>query len=84
VGHEEAEAGGDAGGDSDGEDEVEGGLNSEAAMRWVPDALQPGPCSDMYHKGSVDVIGMLVDIYGSTDLFLNEYRSLLSDKLLVN
>lgn len=25
---------------------------------------------------------MLVDIYGSTDLFLNEYRALLSDKLL--
>jgi hypothetical protein len=36
----------------------------------------------MYHKGSVDIIGMLVDIYGSTDLFLNEYRSLLSEKLL--
>ena len=32
----------------------------------------------MYHKGSVDIIGMLVDIYGSTDLFLNEYRALLS------
>ena len=35
-----------------------------------------------YSVGSVDIIGMLVDIYGSTDLFLNEYRSLLSDKLL--
>ena len=35
-----------------------------------------------YSVGTVDIIGMLVDIYGSTDLFLNEYRSLLSDKLL--
>lgn len=33
-------------------------------------------------QGSMDIIGMLVDIYGSKDLFLNEYRALLSDKLL--
>ena len=58
----------------------EGG--TEAAMYWMPDALLPGPCLDVYRKGSVDIIGMLVDIYGSTDLFLNEYRMLLSDKLL--
>ena len=80
---EEAGATVDGAADSDGDDEVEeDGAHSEAAMRWTPDALQPGPCSDLYHKGSVDIIGMLVDIYGSTDLFLNEYRALLSDKLL--
>jgi len=84
VGQGDGEGGGEgAAADSDGEeegDEEEGG--TEAAMYWMPDALLPGPCLDVYRKGSVDIIGMLVDIYGSTDLFLNEYRMLLSDKLL--
>lgn len=52
-----------------------------AASQWMPEPIAAGP-STAYHKGSIDIIGMLVDIYGSTDLFLNEYRVLLSDKLL--
>lgn len=52
-----------------------------AACQWMPEPIVAGP-STAYHKGSIDIIGMLVDIYGSTDLFLNEYRVLLSDKLL--
>ena len=31
---------------------------------------------------SADIISMLVNIYGSKELFVNEYRSLLSNRLL--
>lgn len=31
-----------------------------------------------------DILGMLVGIYGSKDMFVNEYRILLADKLLAN
>ena len=32
----------------------------------------------------LDVLALLVSIYGSTDLFVSDYRSLLADKLLAN
>jgi anaphase-promoting complex subunit 2 len=32
----------------------------------------------------LDVLALLVSLYGSTDLFVTEYRSLLADKLLTN
>lgn len=31
---------------------------------------------------SADIISMVVDIYGSKEIFVNEYRSLLADRLL--
>lgn len=31
-----------------------------------------------------DVLAMLVSIYGSTDLFVNEYRAILAEKLSTN
>jgi anaphase-promoting complex subunit 2 len=73
----------DWGEDVDDDGKGEGGADAAAAAAaWVPEPLQAGPNVDVYQKGSVDVIGMLVDVYGSTDLFLHEYRVLLSDKLL--
>ena len=33
-------------------------------------------------RRSSDIISMLVNIYGSKELFVNEYRSLLSNRLL--
>lgn len=33
-------------------------------------------------RRSSDIISLLVSIYGSKDLFINEYRSLLADRLL--
>ena len=38
------------------------------------------------HRGSwsADIISMLVNIYGSKELFVNEYRSLLSNRLLAH
>ena len=35
-------------------------------------------------KRSADIIPMLVNIYGSKELFINEYRSLLSNQLLAH
>lgn len=33
-------------------------------------------------RRSSDIISLLVSIYGSKDLFINEYRTLLADRLL--
>ncbi|GKY95160.1 hypothetical protein MPSEU_000479500 [Mayamaea pseudoterrestris] len=35
-------------------------------------------------RGDVDILAMLVSIYGSKELFVNEYRIMLADKLLAN
>jgi anaphase-promoting complex subunit 2 len=35
-------------------------------------------------KGGSDILSMLVSIYGSKDLFVNEFRLMLADKLLAN
>ena len=49
---------------------------------WEPRKRDP----DLIEHGlsGLDVLALLVSIYGSTDLFVNEYRSLLADKLLNN
>ena len=39
-------------------------------------------CSQSRRRRSSDIISMLVNIYGSKELFVNEYRSLLSNRLL--
>lgn len=57
-------------------------------LNWVP----PPPLSKQQHtflgnssKGSGgDILSMLVSIYGSKELFVNEYRLMLADKLLAN
>ncbi len=55
-------------------------------LDWVP----PPPLSKQRHsflgtgsKGG-DILSMLVSIYGSKELFVNEYRLMLADKLLAN
>lgn len=47
--------------------------------------LPPPPCragKSSSKRRSSDIISLLVSIYGSKDLFINEYRSLLADRLL--
>jgi len=46
----------------------------------------PEPNPSCPHSGAsgLDTLALLVSIYGSTDLFIVEYRSLLADKLLTN
>lgn len=42
--------------------------------------LLPGKSSSK--RRSSDIVSLLVSIYGSKDLFINEYRTLLADRLL--
>ncbi|EDL08226.1 anaphase promoting complex subunit 2 [Mus musculus] len=49
---------------------------------WVPDPVDADPVKSSSKRRSSDIISLLVSIYGSKDLFINEYRSLLADRLL--
>uniref|UniRef100_A0A8D0XH48 Anaphase-promoting complex subunit 2 n=1 Tax=Sus scrofa TaxID=9823 RepID=A0A8D0XH48_PIG len=49
---------------------------------WVPDPVDADPGKSSSRRRSSDIISLLVSIYGSKDLFINEYRSLLADRLL--
>lgn len=68
------------------DDDLEGADADEQALlemvRWEPAPFRTsqGRLSDDLHDG--DVISMLVHIYGTKDLFVSEYRSMLADRLL--
>ncbi|KAJ6652016.1 hypothetical protein lerEdw1_015841 [Lerista edwardsae] len=49
---------------------------------WVPDPVDADPGKSSSKRRSSDIISLLVSIYGSKDLFINEYRTLLADRLL--
>lgn len=61
--------------DASGEEEIE---NWE---KWMPDPVDADPSRSTQRKMS-DIISMLISVYGSQDLFVNEYRTLLADRLL--
>ncbi|XP_035222589.1 anaphase-promoting complex subunit 2-like [Stegodyphus dumicola] len=50
--------------------------------KWCPDPVDVDPTKTSESQRSSDIIGILVNIYGSKELFVNEYRSLLADRLL--
>jgi len=50
---------------------------------WQPDPVDADPNKNHGRKPA-DIISMLVNIYGSKELFVNEYRSLLSNRLLTH
>ncbi len=51
---------------------------------WQPRQRDPD-LADVSSKGTgLDVLALLISIYGSTDLFVNDYRALLADQLLQN
>ncbi len=52
----------------------------QAIEGWEPAPIDSNP--DQPRGRQADIIGNLVDIYGSQELFINEYRSMLADKLL--
>jgi anaphase-promoting complex subunit 2 len=49
---------------------------------WQPDPVDAPAGGGQHGRRSADIISMLVNIYGSKELFVNEYRSLLSNRLL--
>ena len=62
-----------------GEDSDEEAETDEAALasaeRWEPDPSDAHPSRSARSRRSHDIISMLVGIYGSKELFINEYRS---------
>ncbi|XP_044760481.1 anaphase-promoting complex subunit 2 isoform X2 [Coccinella septempunctata] len=51
-------------------------------MNWVPPPKNPIPTESKTKSKSSDIITMLINVYGSKELFVNEYRTLLADRLL--
>ncbi|XP_046390821.1 anaphase-promoting complex subunit 2 [Ischnura elegans] len=49
---------------------------------WEPDPVEADPTSTSKNQRRSDIILMLVNVYGSKDVFVNEYRTLLADRLL--
>lgn len=49
---------------------------------WVPDPVDADPKVNSSDRKANDIISMLVNVYGSKELFVNEYRTLLADRLL--
>nr|DBA21279.1 TPA: hypothetical protein GDO54_017950 [Pyxicephalus adspersus] len=49
---------------------------------WVPDPVDADSGKSGSKRRSSDIISLLVSIYGSKELFINEYRTLLADRLL--
>ncbi|KAF2885750.1 hypothetical protein ILUMI_20423 [Ignelater luminosus] len=55
---------------------------SENWESWVPDPVDVDPRKLSNIRRTSDIISMLVNVYGSKELFVNEYRTLLADRLL--
>ena len=80
--------------DSDEEEEaaVAAALTSDAAAKahqrrmetWEPEPVDADPHQSSHSRLRSDILSTLVGIYGSTDLFVEEYRMMLADKLLRN
>ena len=49
---------------------------------WMPDPIDANPVTFTHENTKPDIISMLVNIYGSKDLFINEYKTLLAERLL--
>ncbi|RMX67361.1 hypothetical protein DD238_000810 [Peronospora effusa] len=51
---------------------------------WEPAPIEADPTKSSQSRSSDDILRILVNIYGSRELFVNEYRMMLADKLLQN
>ncbi|KAK2189465.1 hypothetical protein NP493_106g06023 [Ridgeia piscesae] len=52
---------------------------------WQPDPVDAIPVKSASSvRRSADIISMLVNIYGSKEVFVNEYRTLLADRILTH
>lgn len=49
---------------------------------WMPDPVDADPRTTSKSRRASDIISMLVNIYGSKELFVQEYRTLLADRIL--
>uniref|UniRef100_A0A0A9Y699 Anaphase-promoting complex subunit 2 n=1 Tax=Lygus hesperus TaxID=30085 RepID=A0A0A9Y699_LYGHE len=51
--------------------------------QWNPDPIDASDAKENKERQSWDIISMLVNVYGSKEIFVHEYRNLLADRLLV-
>ncbi|XP_031558383.1 anaphase-promoting complex subunit 2-like [Actinia tenebrosa] len=56
--------------------------SEEETEDWMPDPVDAPPARSSRAGRTPDIISMLVNIYGSKDLFVSEYRTLLADRIL--
>ncbi|RXM95033.1 Anaphase-promoting complex subunit 2 [Acipenser ruthenus] len=71
-------------GDTEGSSELANELDEETAdpEEWLPDPIDAEADKCGSKRRSSDIISLLVSIYGSKELFISEYRSVLADRLI--
>ena len=62
-----------------GEDETDGDLDYDD-MKWMPDPVDAGP--DYKKSRNSDVIGSLISLFESKDVFVKEFQNILGERLL--
>lgn len=65
----------------DGDFDINGLVDQEAYELWEPEPID-APSKESGWKPGGDAIATLVNIYGSSNLLVTEYRTLLSDRLI--
>ena len=65
----------------DGDYDVNGLIDEEAYERWEPEPID-APSKESGWRPGGDAIATLVNIYGSSNLLVTEYRTLLADRLI--
>ncbi|KAF2361439.1 Anaphase-promoting complex subunit 2 C-terminal [Trinorchestia longiramus] len=69
--------------DGDVPDDALPSVSDDEWRLWVPDSVYAqNKAKKSCESSSNDLISMLVDIYGSKDMFISEYRALFADRLL--
>ncbi|XXG65538.1 hypothetical protein AAC387_Pa05g3213 [Persea americana] len=66
-------------GDDFNTDDKQAWMNAE---RWEPDPVKADPLKSSRNRRKFDILGMMVNIIGSKDQLVNEYRVMLAEKLL--
>jgi len=64
------------------DDDSEEETTADKLESWDPDPITADPNKSSRNCRNTDIISMLVNIYGSKELFVSEYRTMLKDKLL--
>ena len=72
----------DTGGGENGHDSGNDVHRKGNPQEWMPDPIDADPTKTSRSRRSNDILSMLVQIYGSKELFVTEYRFILADKLL--
>jgi anaphase-promoting complex subunit 2 len=69
-------------GAQDGEDSDADEDRDGEGLEWVPDPVDADPTKTSRSRRTADIIGILVGMFDTKELFVHEYKALLADKLL--